>query len=166
MQLTLAAVLPARNWFVDYLVWILTRILCWGRKWHSKPSLDCLHLLLLYLSPPHKPYCNLCTFDDYIIYSDILSQYSIRDWAHLLALSDPSGLAFAWLQVLPSTQLGLAISPPEFVVAFHFWLEIPVFSKAYPSACSFNWLIVLVITMDPRAFDRIMPYVILLILLC
>ena len=48
--------------------------------------------------------------------TDIVSQYSIRDWARLLALSDSSGLAYAWLQALPSPQLGLALPPAEFVV--------------------------------------------------
>ena len=50
-------------------------------------------------------------------YSNILSQYSIRDRVHLLALSDSSGLACAWLRALPSPQLGLALLPAEFVVA-------------------------------------------------
>ena len=58
-----------------------------------------------------------------------------------LALSDPSSLAFAWLQVPPSPQLGLAISPAEFVVALCLWLGIPVFSEMDPSACSCHQLV-------------------------
>ena len=80
------------------------------------------------------------TLDDQI-YSDILSQYDICDRARLLVLSDPSGLACAWLQVLPSPQLGLAIPPAEFVVALHLWLGIPVFSEMDPSACSCHQLV-------------------------
>ena len=66
----------------------------------------------------------------------MLSQYDIHDRACLLALSDPSGLACTWLQVLPSPQPGLAIPPAEFVVALRLWLGIPVFSEMDPSACS------------------------------
>ena len=77
------------------------------------------------------------TLDD-LTYSNLLSQYSIRDRARLLALSDPSGYACAWLQVFPSPQLGLAIPPAEFVVALRLWLGIPVLSETSLSFCSFH----------------------------
>ena len=41
---------------------------------------------------------------------------SISDQTRLLALSDHSRYACAWLQVLPFSQLGLVIPPVEFVV--------------------------------------------------
>ena len=65
----------------------------------------------------------------------------IRDWAHLLAISDPSGLSCAWLQVLPAPQLGLAIPRPKFVVALRLWLGIPVFSRADSFSCSCHQLV-------------------------
>ena len=68
-------------------------------------------------------------------YSEVLLQQSIRDRARLLALSDSSGLACAWLQVIPCPQLGLAIPPAEFVVALRLWLGIPVFSDADSPLC-------------------------------
>ena len=74
-------------------------------------------------------------------YSNILSQYSIRDRVRLLALSDSSGLACAWSWALPSPQLGLALPPAEFVVALHLWLGIPVFSEADPALCSYHQLV-------------------------
>ena len=69
------------------------------------------------------------TIDDRI-YSDLHSQYSIRDRARLLAVSDTSGFAYAWLRALPSPKLGLALPPAEFVVALRLWLGIPVFPEA------------------------------------
>ena len=80
------------------------------------------------------------TLDDHI-YSNILSRCSIRDRARLLAISDPSGLSCAWLQVLPAPQLGLAIPPAEFVVALRLWLGIPVFSRADSFSCSCHQLV-------------------------
>ena len=74
-------------------------------------------------------------------YSNILSQYSIRDRACLLALSDSSGLACTWLWALPSPQLGPALPPAEFVVALRLWLGIPVFSEAGPALCSCHQLV-------------------------
>ena len=74
-------------------------------------------------------------------YANVLSQYSIRDWAHLLALSDSSRLACAWLRALPSPKLGLTLSPAEFVVAVRLWLGIPVFSEADSVLCSYHQLV-------------------------
>ena len=68
-------------------------------------------------------------------YSEVLLQQSIRDRARLLALSDSSGLACAWLQVIPCLQIGLAIPPAEFVVALRLWLGIPVFSNTDSPLC-------------------------------
>ena len=84
--------------------------------------------------------------DEYF-YSEVLLQQSIRDRARLLALSDSSGLACAWLQVIPCPQLGLAIPPAEFVVALRLWLGIPVFLMQIHH-CMFvdKWLIILEIT--------------------
>ena len=59
----------------------------------------------------------------------------------MLALSDSSELACAWLRALPSPQLGLALLPAEFVVALHLWLGIPVFSEADPALCSCHQLV-------------------------
>ena len=67
-------------------------------------------------------------------YYRILLQQSIHDRAHLLALSDSSGLACAWLQVILCPQLELAIPPAEFV-ALRLWLGIPVFSDADSPLC-------------------------------
>ena len=74
-------------------------------------------------------------------YANVLSQYSIRDRTRLLALSDSSGLACAWLRALPSPKLGLALSPAEFVVAVRIWLGIPVFSEADSVLCSCHQLV-------------------------
>ena len=74
-------------------------------------------------------------------YSNILSQYSIHDWARLLALSDSSGLAYALLRALPSPQLGVALPPAEFVMALCLWLGIPVFPEADPAVCSCHQLV-------------------------
>ena len=50
----------------------------------------------------------------------------------MVALSDPSGCACARLQVLPCSQLILAISPAECVLALCLWLGKPVFLEAAP----------------------------------
>ena len=68
-------------------------------------------------------------------YSEALFKQSMLDKDRLLALSDSSGLACAWLQVIPFPQLGLTIPPAEFVVALRLWLSIPVFSDAYSPLC-------------------------------
>ena len=111
------------------------------------------------------------TLDD-LTYSNLLSQYSIRDRACLLALSNPFGYACAWLQVLPSLQLGLAILLLNLLWPFAFgWGYLYFQRHLFLSAVVTNLLTVLETTLLAVAMvhcisDVIMLFVTSFILLC
>ncbi|XP_062519145.1 uncharacterized protein LOC134194239 [Corticium candelabrum] len=62
---------------------------------------------------------------DDISFSNLLNSVSLRDRARLKTLSSPH--TGAWLRATPNRNLGLTMSPHEFVVAARYWLGLPVF---------------------------------------
>ena len=73
------------------------------------------------------------TLVDLYCFSSLLDLCSVRDQARLRPIFRLF-LASAWLRAIPSDPLGLTLSAQEFVVAFRYWLGIPLFHG--PARCS------------------------------
>lgn len=72
---------------------------------------------------------------DILRYNALLDSLSLAGIARLKALSS-SNYTSGWLKAPPSTSLGLAMTPTEFIVAVRIWLGLPSFpSQPSPLLC-------------------------------
>ena len=76
------------------------------------------------------PYAIQCDYQvvlDHHHYDKLFATASIRDLAHLTALSHSSGASSGWVRAIPQSSFGLAIPGPEFLVGLCLWLEVSFF---------------------------------------
>ena len=67
-------------------------------------------------------------------FSKLVNNCDIRNKARLLALS--SSFSSAWLKAVPTPSLGLAIPGPEFLVALHQYLGLPILTPTSNVRCA------------------------------
>ena len=84
------------------------------------------------------PYATQCDYQavlDHHHYDKLFATASIRDQAHLTALSHSSGASSGWLKAIPQSSLGLAIPGPEFIVGLCLWLGVSLFPVSPLCVC-------------------------------